>query len=325
MTADQQPRTRREAQHEAADALGWATASWRAIGTSVQLVVDDPLALPAAETEVRRVIDEIDLAASRFRDDSELSMLNQANGHPVHVSPLFGRALRIALDAAAWTDGLVDPTVGNSLMATGYDRTFRLVDRDGPPLRLTLRQPPGWQRVELDDATGRVRVPAGAMLDLGATAKALAADLAAEAAATAAGCAVLVSLGGDLSVSGETPPGGWPVRITEEADPDLPAAPGGETIALLSGGLATSGTRARRWRRGGVELHHIIDPRDGAPARTPWVTVSVLGVTCTLANTASTAAMILGPAAPAWLRERGLAALLIAETGDITRTEGWPS
>ena len=75
-------------------------------------------------------------------------------------------------------------------MATGYDRTFRLVDRDGPPLTLTLRQAPGWQRVELDDTTGRVRVPAGAILDLGATAKALAADLAAEAAATppGAGC-----------------------------------------------------------------------------------------------------------------------------------------
>ena len=322
MTAE--TRTWHDAQQEAAHDRGWAESTWRAIGTSVQLVVTDPAGLEAAAAEVRRVLDEIDLAASRFRDDSELSRLNHAEGRPVQASPLFQQALRIALDAAAWTDGLVDPTVGTSLLASGYDRTFRLIDRDGPPLTLTLRQAPGWQRVELDDTTGKVRVPAGARLDLGATAKALAADLAADAAAAAAGCGVLVSLGGDICVAGETPDGGWPVRIADEADPELPVTSDGETIALLEGGLATSGTRARRWRRGGIELHHIIDPRTGAPARTPWVTVSVLGVTCTLANTASTAAMILGERAPQWLRDRGLAASLLAADGTSTRTDGWP-
>jgi thiamine biosynthesis lipoprotein ApbE len=313
-------------QQTTADHRGWAGTAWRAIGTSVQLVVADPAALDVAATEVVATLLAIDLAASRFRDDSELSRLNEAEGRPQVASPLFRQALGVALAAAAWTDGLVDPTIGTSLLATGYDRTFRMVDRDGPPLTIKLHQAPGWQRVELDDETGTVRVPAGVRLDLGATAKGLAADLAAEAAAAAAGCGVLVSLGGDISVAGETPPGGWPVRIADNADPELPAddAEAGQTIALLSGGLATSGTAARRWRRGGVLMHHIIDPRDGAPAQTPWVTVSVLSPTCTLANAASTAAVILGDAGPGWLRDRGLAARLVAEGGRVVSTDGWP-
>jgi thiamine biosynthesis lipoprotein ApbE len=321
------PPTVGELQRSAAEQSGWAAATWRAIGTSVQLVVADPAALPAARAEVAAVLASIDLAASRFRADSELARLNDAGGQPLVASPLFRQALRIALDAAAWTDGLVDPTVGNSLIQAGYDRTFQLVDRDGPPLTITLQRAPGWRLVELDDETGRVRVPAGVRLDLGATAKGLASDQAAEAAASAVGCGVLVSLGGDISVAGEPPASGWPVRIADKADPELPDCPGeiGQTIVLRSGGLATSGTMARRWRRGGVALHHLIDPRDGAPAHTPWVTVSVLAPTCTLANAASTAAVILGEAAPAWLRDRGLAARLVTGSGQLVQTSGWPT
>jgi thiamine biosynthesis lipoprotein len=326
MTTTSSDLTWGKAQHAQAAALGWGSLSWRALGTSVQLVVTDPAALAHARDAVQSVLEAIDLAASRFRGDSELSRLNAAAGHERVASPLFREALRVALDAAAWTDGLVDPTVGASMLATGYDRTYRLVDRDGPPITLALQPAPGWQRIELDDQTGRVRVPAGVVVDLGATAKGLASDLASEAAAETAGCGVLLSLGGDISVAGPPPADGWPVRIADAADPDLPVAEDdAETVLVFSGGLATSGTQARRWRRGGSWVHHIIDPRNGGPASGPWVTASVTATTCVLANAASTAAVILGEDAPGWLAARGLPYRLVDVDRRVVRGAGWPA
>jgi thiamine biosynthesis lipoprotein len=39
---------------------------------------------------------------------------------------------------------------------------------------------------------------------------------------------------------------------------------------------------------------------------------------------ASTAAIILGSSAPAWLESRGLAGRLVADDGTIVTTGGWP-
>jgi thiamine biosynthesis lipoprotein len=281
--------------------------------------------MSAARAEVQRILAEIDLAASRFRDDSELSRLNAAAGSWMDVSPLFARALRVALDAAQWTGGLVDPTVGDALIRLGYDRTFAAVPAAGP-LRVHATAAPGWRHVELSDAgeTPRVRVSAGTRIDLGATAKALAADLAARAAASATGAGVLVSLGGDIAVAGDSPPDGWPIAIDDVTDLSLAADDGGPVVVIRDGGLATSSTRARRWQRGGVALHHLLDPRSGLPAAGPWRTVSVTASTCVLANTASTAAVILGAAAPGWLRDRGFHARLVGDDGRRVYAGDWP-
>jgi thiamine biosynthesis lipoprotein ApbE len=314
-----------QAQQAEATSHGWAALTWRALGTSVQLVVTEPARLGAARDAVQEVLDRIDLAASRFRTDSELSRLNVSGGREQIASPLFRQALRVALDAAAWTDGLVDPTVGASMLAAGYDQTYRQIDRDGPAFTVAFQPAPGWQRIELDDETGRVRVPADVVVDLGATAKGLASDLASEAAGDATGCGILLSLGGDVSVAGPIPDPGWPVRIADQADPDLPVADDdAETVLLHSGGLATSGTLARRWRRGGSWMHHLIDPRTGAPSDSPWVTASVTAATCVLANAASTAAIILADSAPAWLQARGLPHRLMAADRRVVRGAGWP-
>lgn len=315
-----------QAQQAAATRHGWAALTWRALGSSVQLVVTEPASLGAARDAVQDVLDRIDLAASRFRADSELSRLNASAGRPLTASPLFRQALQVAIDAAAWTDGLVDPTVGASMLAAGYDRTYRMVDSDGPAFTVAFQPAPGWQRIELDNETGRVRVPAGVVVDLGATAKGLASDLASEAAAADAGCGVLVSLGGDVSVAGPVPDGGWPVRIADHSDPDLPVAEDdAETVLLHSGGLATSGTLSRRWRRGGSWMHHLIDPRTGAPSDSPWVTASVTAATCVLANAASTAAIILADSAPSWLQARDLPHRLVATDRRVVRGSGWPT
>lgn len=317
--------TRRSIQAAAATQLGFGVADWSALGTSARLVVTDPAALAAARSVVERQLAAIDLAASRFRSDSELSQLNLAAGDWVEVSPLFARALRVARDAAQWSDGLVDPTVGAALIELGYDRTFTLVATDGPPQRVTARAAPGWRQLEVDDEGLRARVPRGVRIDLGATAKALVADMSAAAVVEEVGCGALVSLGGDIAVAGAEPAGGWPVDVTDRSDPELPAGGAGQVVAIHAGGLATSSTRARRWRRGGSQLHHLIDPRNGLPTTGPWRTVSVAAPTCVLANTASTTAMILGAAAPAWLSAREFSARLVADDGVPAYVGGWPT
>jgi thiamine biosynthesis lipoprotein ApbE len=303
--------TRGQAQAGAAREQGLDSATWRALGTSVQLVVTDHLA--EARAAVEQVLADIDLAASRFRDDSELSRLVPDTW--TEASPLFARALQVARDAAEWTSGLVDPTVGQSLRDLGYDRTYQLVLKDGPAVTV-VRQPGGWDKIAVSGT--QVRAPHG--LDLGATAKGLAADLAAEAAGACSG-AVLVSLGGDLATSGEM---AWPVLVTDTADPD-DTDQSGEVITLYGGGLATSGTRARRWTRGGQLVHHLLDPRTGLPAAGPWQTASVLADTCVLANVASTAAIVAGADAPRWLAERGFSARLVATDGSVVRVGDWPA
>lgn len=196
-------------------------------------------------------------------------------------------------------------------------------ERDGLAFRPAVLGTPGWERVELDAGAGTVRVPAGAELDLGATAKALAADRAAASAHAATGSAVLVSLGGDVAVAGPAPAGGWPLRIAD--DQAAPLDGPGPVVSIAGGGLATSGTRVRRWRAGDAELHHLLDPRTGRPAVTPWRTVSVAAASCVEANTASTAAVVLGEEAPAWLDERRLPARLVREGGACVHVAGWPA
>ncbi|MFG3292260.1 FAD:protein FMN transferase [Streptomyces sp. NPDC048179] len=303
-----------------------AAAEWRALGTTVRLVVTDPALLDSCNLLLARQLAEVDAACSRFRDDSELAALDTTHGRPVRVSPLLAEALAVALRAAEATDGAVDPTVGSAMEAIGYDRDFTLVREDDRPVSLRVRRAPGWRLVTLDEKTGTVTVPEGVRLDLGATAKAWAADRAARTLARTAGCGVLVSLGGDTAVAGEPPAGGWQIRVQDITGPvdEQPAQGSYDTVGLRSGGLATSGTTARRWQRGGHDLHHIVDPRTGLPVRSPWRTVSVAAASCADANAATTAALVKGAGAERWLTRLGLPARLVTHRGTVVTTPGWP-
>ena len=297
------------------------STTFDALGTTVVVAAADSGRDDRARAAVERELAAIDRACSRFRDDSELARVNRAGGDAVEVSPLLLDALEVALDAARRTGGLVDPTVGRTLRTAGYDATFRVVAaRDGGSFRASFSRAPGWESVVLDRDAMTVRVPAGVELDLGATAKALACDRAAAAAEAAAG-PILVSIGGDVAVAGPTPDGGWPIRVTDDhaSPPDAP----GQTVALASGGLATSSTTVRRWRSGATELHHLVDPRTGRPASSPWRTVSVAARTCVDANVAATAAFLVDDA-PAWLEACALPARLVSHAGASTAVAGWP-
>ena len=238
----------------------------RALGGSLRLVVTDPRSLRAAKAAVDDVIKAVDEAASRFRDDSELSRLNAAPEREVVVSPLLGQAIAAGLRGAQLTDGAVDPTVGTAVRLAGYDSDFARVIKDGGPLRILATRVPGWQVIRFDAKSRRVWIPRGVEIDLGATAKALASDLAAKAAAKAvAGGGVLVSLGGDIAVAGEAPPGGWPVQVSEDSGTALDEHE--ETVTINDGGVATSSTTVRRWTRGGGDSASHHRPGDRASCR----------------------------------------------------------
>lgn len=298
-----------------------ASTSFAALGTTAQVVVTETARLALATDVLRTRLAELDAACSRFRADSEISRLHATTGAYTQVSPLLFDAIEVALRAAERTDGLVDPTVGHAVRDLGYDRDFARIAPDGPPPP-PATPAPGWWRVGIDAPKRQVLLPRDIDLDLGATAKAFAADRAATELARVLGCGVLVNLGGDMAVSGPAPTGGWRITVGEDhAATDPTRDP---VIALDWGGLATSTTTRRHWRRGGRTVHHIVDPRTGDLPAAVWRTVSVAARSCVAANTATTAAIVLGAQAPAWLAERGLPARLVGVDGTVRVIGGWP-
>jgi thiamine biosynthesis lipoprotein len=250
--------------------------------------------------------------------------LNRQRGRRVGIGSLLAQAIAAGLRGARLTDGAVDPTVGSAVRLAGYDRDFDSIPADGSPIKLTVSRVPGWQAIEFDEAKRTIRVPLGVEIDLGATAKALAADLAAAAAREAIGeGGVLVSLGGDIAVAGEPPQEGWAVQTSEDSRAHVDEDE--ETITIQSGGIATSSTTVRRWTRGGVDLHHIIDPATGMPAEGPWRTATVVAGSCVDANIASTAAIVMGESAVPWLTANRLQARLVGRDGSVHRISGWPA
>jgi thiamine biosynthesis lipoprotein len=294
-----------------------STTQWPVWSTTARLVVTDPALLPQARDIAERVLAQVDVACSRFRPDSELVLLPP--GERVHISALLARLVRAALAAAGATDGLVTPTIGGALIESGYDRDWALMgsSRKLGGTMLRVRQAPHWSQIELQGQW--LTVPAGVKLDLGATGKALTSDLIAAAVAAQLGVGVLIGLGGDIATAGPVPAGGWNVLVQDR--PGDPAV----TVALPpNGAIATSSTQGRRWLASGQQMHHILDPRSCRPAEKVWRTATAAAATCAEANALSTAALILGREAPAWLHAKGSAARLVSAGGDVLCLGGFP-
>lgn len=292
--------------------------TFRALGTGVDVVVRRASDLDRAVGIAQEILVDVDETCSRFRADSDLSRVNEHAGGWVQVDALLVSAVAVAVDAAERTDGLVHPLLGRQLEVLGYDRDFDLLrlHEDQSAIVPPAPEPESWRHIDLDPA-GAVRVPAGTCLDLGATGKAWSADLIAEAYEQQLSGSALISVGGDIRLA--APDGQpWLVGVAErpgEAD---------EHVELYAGGLATSTTRIRRWSRRGVQRHHLLDPRTGSPAAEVWRSVTALGATCTAANTASTAAVVLGDAAPDQLVDWGVSARLVHHDGAELRLGSWP-
>jgi thiamine biosynthesis lipoprotein len=290
------------------------------------LIVTKPSVLATAERIAHETVDAVELACSRFRPDSELSVMQSAprNGAAVEVSPLLADLVRAALWAAALTEGSVDPTLGNDLLAIGYDQDIARLD---PPAdgefpagsRVSvLRRSAGWRRIGLDG--DRLSVPDDLRLDLGASAKAFAADRIAARIADELGCGVLISLGGDIATAGPAIDSHWEILVQ-----DTPADPA-QQVALPAGlAMATSSTRKRRWSQSGMPRHHILDPQFGLPVEPVWRSATVAAPSCLRANALSTAAIVRGTDAPAWLAEVGADARLVDRRGRVVTTGNWPA
>jgi thiamine biosynthesis lipoprotein len=295
-----------------------ASRSWKAWSCTVRLTVDDPAVLGAACGALKALMDRVDKAASRFRSDSELSTINTRAGSMVPVSRLLVDLVDVSLVAASMSGGAVDPTVGGAVVAAGYDDDIETVRRRLPQAGGSTGPVPGWQQVQLNRRLALIGIPKGAVLDLGATAKAWTADRAALVLSKRHGCAVLVEIGGDLRAAG-TPIEPWVIEVAErEGDLGVP-------VTLAHGGLTTSTRTARRWSTPGGFAHHVIDPRTGRPADGPWRTASVWAPSAVRANTFSTALVATGDAALGRLKLARHPARLVDEDGEVTELAGWPA
>jgi thiamine biosynthesis lipoprotein len=334
-----------------ADVEPFGVATWRALGTYVQLVVAGSPNLDAARDLATRMLDDVDRTCSRFRDDSDLTRANRNAGRWARVDPMLVAAVTAALRAADETGGLVDPTLGLSLAAAGYDRDYDAVrSSEGPAAIPIAAVPNAWRQLELDP-DGAIKVPAGVALDLGATGKAFASDLISAAIADRIGTGCVLSLGGDVAVGTPQPSGrpavsgdtrnGASAASDDTADPDddsvaddaavpwqvtISETPDDDPVAMVTlpyGGMATSTVLARRWQRGGQVMHHVLDPATGRSIDPIWRTATVAAHTCLAANTASTATLILGAAAEDWLRSRPVSARLVARDGQVRYVGDW--
>ncbi len=276
--------------------------AFHALGTECELLLDvEPgadavLALASAEGEIRR----LERLLSRFRADSELSRLNEAGELDAGNDLL--AVVRLALAARERTGGRFDPTVHDALVAAGYDRSFERLEADGagsPPSPAGGAVRVSGRRIELDP---------GVRLDLGGIGKGYAVDRAVARLAAIGPC--LVNAGGDLAVAGVPAGGVWPVGLD---------TPSGEiTLGVAKGALATSGRDRRRWRAGGEERHHLIDPATGRPADSDLVTVTVAAPSAVEAEVAAKALFLAGEReAAAEADALGLPALLVTADGRV--------
>jgi FAD:protein FMN transferase len=252
------------------------------------------------QVAIERLFGERDRIFSRFLPASELNRVNAAAGGPVRVSRAFAEMLDVALAASRETGGLVDPTLGAELEAAGYDVDFASLVDDPRPAILAVADR---ERVEVRLDGRSLVVPSGTRLDLNGVVKGKTVD---DALALLDGEG-FVSAGGDLAARGAI----------------VAALPGGGTVNLARGALATSGTDRRRWLRAGQRQHHLIDPSTGSPASSPWEQVTVCGLSCVAADVAAKAAFLLGAGGPAWLDVRGLPGRFVATSGDLVANRAW--
>jgi thiamine biosynthesis lipoprotein len=267
------------------------------MGTTIEIVLDagdGDGALDFAEAEFER----LEQIMSRFRPTSELSQLNRERW--IDASVDLADVVGLALDARVRTGGRFDPTVHDALVAAGYDRTFEELPPDGARRRAAVCG---------GDATlvgRRITLGDGVRLDLGGIGKGYAAERVAELLALAGPC--LVSAGGDIAVRGIPPAGAWAVAVDERL-----------TLGLERGGLATSGIDRRRWRRGGSEQHHLIDPSTARPAVGDVIRVTAIGSDAVEAEVLAKSLLLAGEAAAL---ESEVPAVLLLSDGRTVTTGG---
>jgi thiamine biosynthesis lipoprotein len=285
-------------------------------GLSGSLHTERDSQMPFAVDRLHFWLDAIDLACNRFRADSEISRINGADGD-VALTSTMTLALRAARRASTLTDGLCDPTVLASLEALGYDHDFDSlgVVADTP---VHLSPAPGFASLHFDDVGQRVSKSADWRIDLGASAKALVADLVVEDVGATGG--VVVEIGGDVRARGRDDTSPWIIGVAET----LTITGDEPRFTLVDGAIATSSNSVRTWRRGNNVIGHIIDPRTGHSVATPYAAATVIDADCVAANAFATAALIWGEDAGWHIAQAGRSARLVRHDGSVETIGAWP-
>ena len=274
--------------------------------------------LALAEERLWHWIRAFDAACNRFTVESEISRLNAGPHKPTPVSEVFELALDAALLASDVTGGLCDPTVLPALLALGYDRDYDELAQRTDVAVLAPVPAPGVGAIEFDRARHTVTLAPGCQIDLGASAKALVADLVAQELEPLGG--VIVEIGGDIAVRGEGPDGPWAIGVAASLE-----VTGLEPrISIASGGVATSSSTTRVWRAGGRPVNHIVDPRTGACANGPYATATITAPSCVLANAFATAALLWDEDAPYFISQAGWSGRLVRRDGTVELVGAWP-
>jgi thiamine biosynthesis lipoprotein len=273
------------------------------MGTRVRILVGLPTregvdAPEAAADRVEAFLRDYEARLSRFREDSELSLLNADPRDEVPASELLRSAVSAAIKAAEISGGLVDPTLLDDIQAAGYaarwtgeeriDLAEALAGERPEPAPASAAPQQRWREIEVDDEARVIRRPAGLQIDNGGSGKGHAADLAAELLDGYEHWAV--DCGGDIRIGGEL--------AAEREVEILDAFTGqpGESIGVRRGAVATSGLRSRIWRStDGAPAHHILDPSTGRPAFTGLVSATALAPTALEAETLAKTALLSGP------------------------------
>jgi FAD:protein FMN transferase len=288
---------------------------FRAMGSDIHVIVVG--GAPELPGRARARIDELESRWSRFLAASEISRLNRADGRPVMVSSDTIRAVTAAIDAWRETDGRFDPTVLPALIDAGYDQDFATLedDRDGPTPHPRFAAAPGCAGIIIDRVVGAITLPPDVAIDLGGIGKGLAADLVVAELRDGGARGACVNAGGDLRVWGEAPGAdGWIVDVEH-----LPEV----RIALADGAIATSSSTKRRWTRGDTTYHHLLDPRQGVPAHTGLVAVTVIAGDAATAEALTKAAFVAGvERGTAIVEGAGATGLLVTDTGSVIRLAG---
>lgn len=275
--------------------------AFRAMGTSVACFVETDEDATVAFRAVEKEFERLEEIMSRFRAESELSRLNR-DGR-IQASPDLFEVTRLSLRAREETHGRFDPTVHDAVVVAGYDRTFAEIE-ELPGMAPANALAGG--RVVLVDESGAIELESGFHLDLGGIGKGYAVDRACRLLAESGPC--LVNAGGDIAVHRRPRSGLWPVGV------DTPT--GTFSLGLERGALATSGRDRRRWRRGGREHHHLIDPATGAPSDSDLLRVTVVGRTAVEAEVRAKALFLAGvDGAVAEAFDLGIAAVLVTRDG----------
>lgn len=300
------------------DGRTWHVCDFRAMGSRCRIVAPD-------EELARRgwsIVDHLEQAWTRFRDDSELSQVNRSAGRLCLVSEAFFAVLVAAETARDLSGGRFDVRCLDAVEASGYTRSWDDAAWDDPA-RSVARRPALGQAVaplELFGDPPAVIVPQGCRIDLGGIGKGFAADLVVEELRASGAERVQVELGGDIRVAGSPwRADGWIVEVEHPRDRSLTLA----RLQIDEGAVATSSVLHRRWIREGVAFHHLIDPSTMHPADTDLVAVTAIADTTWRAEAAAKSALIAGRADAACVLARfGATALLVTDQGEVVEVSG---